>query len=76
MKENIYIRKIKLPLSVRAFTLPDAQGDYNIYINDALSQEQQKLSYEHEMGHISNEDFYRDESASVIEEGMKKLLAK
>ena len=75
MKENIYIRKIKLPMSVRAFTIPDAQGDYNIYINEALSDEQQYKSLFHEEMHIENGDFYKDESAAVLERQMKKLLA-
>ena len=29
----IHIREIKMPLTVRAFTVPDSNGDYNIYIN-------------------------------------------
>ena len=75
MKENIYIRKIKLPMSVRAFTIPDAQGDYNIYINEALSDEQQYRSLFHEEMHIENGDFCKEESATAIERQMKKLLA-
>ena len=74
MNENI-IRKIKLPMSVRAFTIPDPQGDYNIYINEALSDEQQYESLCHEEKHIENGDFYKDESACFIEMRIKKLLA-
>ena len=73
MNENI-IRKIKLPMSVRAFTIPDSQGDYNIYINDALSDEQQYESLCHEVCHIENGDFFRDEDATEIERRMKKSL--
>ena len=76
MKENIYIRKIKLPMSVRAFTIPDAQGDYNIYINEALSDEQQYKSLFHEEMHIENGDFCKEEAATAIEMQMKKLLAR
>ena len=74
MKENIIVRYIPLPLSVRAFTLPDAQGNYNVYINCDLSAEQQRKSLEHEALHIANDDFYKDESAVSIEQKMKKLL--
>lgn len=76
MKENIFVRKIPMPMSVRAFTIPDSSGDYNIYINEALSPEQQKKSLSHEEKHIANGDFYKDESASVIEMKIKKLLEK
>lgn len=71
MTENIYIRKIPLPSGVRAFTLPDAQGDYNIYINENLSFEQQCKSLEHETAHIKRGDFLRECDALLIEAGKK-----
>ena len=67
MTYDVFIRKIPLPSGVRAFTIPDAQGDYNIYINENLSGEQQLKSLEHEKNHILNDDFYKDESAAEIE---------
>lgn len=67
MQENIFIRKIPLPFGVRAFTLPDAQGDYNVYINEKLSYEQQMKSLEHEKAHIDNGDFLQEENACDIE---------
>lgn len=73
MSENIIVRYIPLPVSVRAFTVPDDQGDYNVYINSSLSREQQIKSFEHEARHIRNDDFFRDESAVMIENRMKKL---
>lgn len=74
LSENVFIRKIPLPLGVRAFTIPDDQGDYNIYINENLSGEQQKKSLEHEKKHITNGDFIKDDSAVEIEKGMRSLL--
>ena len=73
MDENIIVRYISLPVSVRAFTVPDSQGNFNVYINSSLSFEQQRKSFEHEMCHIENGDFFRDETAVCIENGMKKL---
>lgn len=67
MSYDVFIRKIPLPSGVRAFTLPDSQGDYNIYINANLSGEQQQKSLEHEKNHILNDDFYKDETAAEIE---------
>ena len=65
---EIIVRMMALPPHVRAFTMPDAQGDYNIYINSALSSEQQKKSLLHELRHIQRDDFYRrDVSARQIE---------
>ncbi len=77
LSEDIIIRKIPLPLRVRAFTIPDADGDYNIYINSNLSEEQQKKSLAHEKSHIENEDFMKSKSASEIEElARKRLISK
>ena len=64
---EIIIRTLPLPPHVRAFTLPDAQGDYNVYINASLSSEQQQKSLSHEKKHIEREDFYSDLPAAVIE---------
>ena len=67
MKE-IIIRLLPLPVHVRAFTMPDEQGDYNIYVNVLLSREQQNRSLRHELRHISRDDFYkRDKTAKEIE---------
>lgn len=65
--ENIIIRTIPLPSSVRAFTVADESGDYNIYINSLLSFEQQIKSFKHEAVHIENGDFYKEMTAAEIE---------
>ncbi|MBO5857022.1 MAG: hypothetical protein J6Q87_02110 [Clostridia bacterium] len=64
---SIFIREMKMPLTIRAFTVPDANGDYNIYINNNLSDEAKKRSFEHEKKHIENNDFSSSELARVIE---------
>lgn len=56
-----------MPLTIRAFTVPDANGDYNIYINNDLSEEAKKRSFEHEKNHIENNDFSSSDLARVIE---------
>lgn len=68
--KDVIIRTLPLPSHVKAFTVTDPQGDYNVYINSALSLEQQKRSFDHEQRHIDNDDFYREESASIIEAEM------
>lgn len=71
---EIFIRLISMPVGVRAFTIPDADGNYNIYINSRLSAEQQKRSLYHEKMHIQRDDFYKDTSACVIERNLQALL--
>ncbi len=63
----ILVREIKMPLTIRAFTVPDANGDFNIYINESLSDAAKMKSLEHEKNHISRNDFQKDMAAKLIE---------
>ena len=65
---SIFIREMKMPLTIRAFTVPDANGDYNIYINNNLSEEAKEKSLKHEKMHIENNDFSSSDLARVIEQ--------
>jgi hypothetical protein len=65
---SIFIREMKMPLTIRAFTVPDANGDYNIYINNDLSEEAKEKSLNHEKKHIENNDFSSSDLARVIEQ--------
>ena len=51
------IRYIALPATVRAMTVRDGDGHYNIYINTQLSAEQQQDALLHEMQHLLRDDF-------------------
>lgn len=64
---SIFIREIKMPLTIRAFTLPDANGDFNIYINENLSEEAKRKSLAHEKKHIKRSDFTSPLPAWMIE---------
>lgn len=65
---DIFIRlQDGLPLSVRAYTIVDANGDYNIYINSKLTMEQMRKSLAHEQRHIDNGDFDKMLPAHIIE---------
>ncbi len=64
---SIFIREMKMPLTIRAFTVPDANGDFNIYINEDLSDAAKRKSLEHEKTHISRNDFQKEISAKLIE---------
>ena len=52
----IFVREIKMPLTIRAFTIPDANGDFNIYINEDLSDAAKRKSLIHEENHIKRND--------------------
>lgn len=68
--DDIFVREKRMPYHVRAFVMPDAAGDYNIYINDRLSDEEKTEAFAHEMRHIRNMDFYADKSAAELEENV------
>jgi hypothetical protein len=54
-----------MPTSARGFTLPDPDGNFNIYINARIGKEMQMQAYEHELRHIDHGDFERDDAAAV-----------
>ena len=64
---DIFVRMISLPSSIKGITVVDMNDDYNIYINSKLSPDQQKKVLEHEKRHIENNDFSSCEDIEVIE---------
>ncbi len=71
---EVIIRLLPLPVGVRAFTIPDAEGDYNVYLNCCLSAEQQQRSLRHEQMHIARNDFYKDATACALERSIMAVL--
>lgn len=55
---NIYIRGIALPLKIKGVTVVDSEGNFNVYINIALSKDTQLKATEHELNHIKLDHFY------------------
>ena len=54
---EIFVRLIDMPTTIRGYTAVDAEGNYNIYINARLSYAQQIKTYYHERLHIARDDF-------------------
>ena len=54
---EIFTRLIKMPPRIKGYTAIDDDGNYNIYLNEKLSAEQQRLTYLHEMTHIERGDW-------------------
>ncbi len=71
-----FVRLIKLPLSVKGVTIPDKDGNYNIFINKNLSYEIQVDTYIHEINHIENTDFYKNCPVQVLENKAKYGICK
>lgn len=65
--EQIFIRLIALPLTVKGVTVTDKDGNYNVYINSCLNYETQNTTAEHELTHIRKQHFY-DYNPVVINE--------
>ena len=68
MNEDVFIRTIKLPSTVKGVTLPNPDGTFDIYVNSDLTIEQRALVVAHEIAHIQNDDFYRYDPVPVVEE--------
>lgn len=60
MNEEYYVRYLRLPRAVKAVTLPNEDGSYDIYINSALPEATQRRALAHEQRHIRLGHFYDD----------------
>lgn len=66
--DAVIIRKIDMPVGIKGLTVLDENGDYNIYINDKLSHDQQGVAFRHEVEHIKRGHFYSYEDLLALEE--------
>jgi len=55
-----------MPYSIKAYTAKH-NGFYNIYVNSKMCLEQNRKSIKHELEHIYNRDFDKEELADIIE---------
>lgn len=58
MSNNVFIRFLSLPHTVRAVTLPNTDCTFDVYINCSLPEELQQAALEHELNHIRKDHFY------------------
>lgn len=65
--DEIITRLLDLPDTIHGFTVRDASGDFNIYLNSKLSNDQQLEAYQHEVSHIQNGDFGSNRPVGLIE---------
>lgn len=64
---DVFIRKLPLPPSIKGLAVQDKEGQYNIYLNAHLTHEAHIETIEHEIQHISNNDFSKGEHVKDIE---------
>lgn len=69
MGSYIFVRHLRFPSDrVRAVTIPNDDGTFDIYINSRLPEELQKKALEHELKHIRKDHFYNEDPVWVNEE--------
>ena len=49
---SVIVRIVDLPIVMRGAVREDENGDYNIYINARLSEDQRVAAFRHEIDHI------------------------
>lgn len=65
--ENYNIILYDMPTGIKAFTRSNPDGTYTIVLNSRLSDEQQRLSFYHELMHIQNGDYDRKMAIGMLE---------
>ena len=63
----IIIRGIVFPEKVKGVTVTDPNGDFNVYINIKLSEDEQQKAAAHELRHIELDHLY-DSDPVIINE--------
>ncbi len=66
--EHEILRLAPLPARVNAVTVVDANGDFNIYVNEQLSIEEQRRAYKHELEHIRRNHLFINKPVEECEE--------
>lgn len=68
----IIVRLIDMPVTFKAFTIKDADDNYNIYVNARLDADARANAYRHEIEHIRLGHFYDDRPVAVKEAEAEK----
>lgn len=63
--DDIIIKVIDLPVRINALTVANEDGSYTICINARASFKQQYEAYLHELQHIQNYDFQKDDVQAI-----------
>lgn len=55
-----YVRTADFPISVKAVTIPNDDGTFDIYVNKNITPDVQYSALVHELKHIEKNHFYQD----------------
>ena len=64
---EIFVRTIKLPAKIKGYTAIDSEGNYNIYINQDLDEIMKLKTYNHELTHITRNDWAENKTLDEAE---------
>lgn len=67
MTPEIYTTLTDLPTTIYSFVRQNHDGSYTVVLNARLSAEDRLRHYRHEIDHIENCDFEKEETADEIE---------
>ena len=62
-----FVRRLTLPSTVHAVTVPNDDGSFDIYINKNSPDEVQDHALEHEYQHIIQDHFYNEDPIWINE---------
>ena len=65
--DDVFIRYLPLPPTIKGLTVLDSEGNYNVYLNSRLTYEANRATLQHELQHILNNDFHMLSHVSDIE---------
>lgn len=65
-RPDIYVYCVPLPAECREAVTTDTEDDgYTIYLNEKLSMDQRRRSYQHALRHIAQDDFALDDVQEI-----------
>ena len=65
---DIFVHMLSLPCRVHGLTVPDADGNFTIIVNENLNGNVKQQTLRHELEHIKLEHFYNDCKDVAVEE--------
>ena len=60
-RPEYYVRLVALPPQIEGVSIPNNDGSFDIYINNVLSPSRRDKTLRHELNHIIDDHFYRDD---------------
>lgn len=62
-REDVFVRQVELPLTVKGFVTPNDDGTYSVYLNSLYDEETQRRTLEHELRHLDRNHFEREDAS-------------